>query len=65
VICTFREIRGLTMARYTDDPVKHVVTFRVNQEEKMMLEQLAKLSGRTISDFVRRNLDLVREKVRS
>lgn len=50
------------MARYSDDPVKHVITFRVNQEEKQQLEQLAKLSGRTISDFVRRNLDLLRDE---
>ena len=49
------------MARHTDDPVRHVVTFRVNQEEKMLLQQLAKLSGRTISDFVRRNLVLLKE----
>lgn len=47
------------MARYTDDPVRHIVTFRVNHEEKKQLEQLAKQSGRTISDFVRRNLDLL------
>lgn len=46
------------MSRYTDDPVQHIVTFRVNREEKKILEQLAKQSGRTISDFVRRNLNL-------
>lgn len=51
----------LVMARHSDDPVRHIVTFRVNHEEKKLLEQLAKLSGRTISDFVRRNLDLLRE----
>ncbi len=50
------------MARYSDDPVRHIVTFRVNHEEKMLLEQLAKLSGRTISDFVRWNLDLLNVK---
>ncbi len=49
------------MARYTDDPVRHVVTFRVNHEEKKLLEHLAKLSGRTVSDFVRRHLDLLKE----
>ena len=49
------------MARHSDDPVRHIITFRVNHEEKMLLEQLAKLSGRTISDFVRRNLDLLQE----
>jgi uncharacterized protein (DUF1778 family) len=50
------------MARSTDDPVRHIVTFRVNREEKTQLEQLAKLSGRTVSDFVRRNLDLLRDE---
>jgi len=49
------------MARHSDDPVRYVITFRVNDEEKILLEQLAKLSGRTVSDFVRRNLDLLRE----
>ena len=47
------------MARHSNDPVRHIITFRVNHEEKMLLEQLAKLSGRTVSDFVRRNLDLL------
>ena len=50
------------MARSSDDPVRHVVTFRVNRDEKIQLEQLAKLSGRTVSDFVRRNLDLLRDE---
>jgi len=49
------------MARYSDDPVRHIVTFRINSEEKEVLEQLAKKSGRSISDFVRRNLRLISE----
>ena len=49
------------MARYSDDPVRHIVTFRVNSEEKKVLEQLVKKSGRTVSDFVRRNLQMLRE----
>jgi uncharacterized protein (DUF1778 family) len=47
------------MARYSDDPVRHIVTFRVNSEEKKVLEQLVEKSGRTVSDFVRRNLQLI------
>ncbi len=47
------------MARYSEDPVRHIVTFRVNSEEKKVLEQLVKKSGRTVSDFVRRNLQLI------
>jgi uncharacterized protein (DUF1778 family) len=49
------------MARYSDDPVRHVVTFRVNSEEKKTLEQLAKKSGRSLSDFMRRKLQLIKE----
>lgn len=44
------------MPRYSDDPVRHTVTFRVNLEEKEFLEKMAKLSGRTVSDFVRNHL---------
>ncbi len=49
------------MARYSDDPVRHIVTFRVNSEEKQILEQLVKKSGRTVSDFMRRKLQSIRE----
>jgi uncharacterized protein (DUF1778 family) len=49
------------MARHSDDPVRHIVTFRVNGEEKKILEQLAKKSGRTLSGFIRRNLQVIRE----
>ncbi len=49
------------MARYSEDPVRHVVTFRVNSEEKQILEQLAKKSGRTLSDFMRGKLSLIKE----
>ncbi len=53
------------MARYSDDPVRHIVTFRVNSEEKQILEKLVKKSGRTVSDFMRRNLQLISEDERS
>ena len=49
------------MARYSEDPVRHIVTFRVNSEEKKLLEQLAKKSGRSVSKFMRRKLQLIRE----
>ena len=49
------------MARNSDDPVRHIVTFRVNQNEKKVLELLAKKSGRSLSDFMRRNLQLIYE----
>jgi predicted DNA-binding protein len=49
------------MARYSDDPVRHIITFRINCEEKEILEQLAKKSGRTVSNYMRRKLQLIRE----
>lgn len=49
------------MARYSDDPVYHVITFRVNNEEKEILQQLAKKSGRTVSGFMRKKLEIIRE----
>jgi uncharacterized protein (DUF1778 family) len=49
------------MARYSEDPVRHIVTFRINSEEKKILEHLAKQSGRTVSDFMRHNLQLISE----
>jgi len=49
------------MARHSDDPVRHIVTFRVNSEEKKLLEGLAKQSGRSLSDFMRRKLQIIRE----
>jgi hypothetical protein len=49
------------MARYSDDPVRHIVTFRVNSAEKKNLEQLVKQSGSTLSEFMRRNLQLISE----
>jgi uncharacterized protein (DUF1778 family) len=48
------------MARTTNDPVPHIITFRVNSEEKKVLTGLAKKSGRTISDFIRRELMLIK-----
>ena len=49
------------MARHSEDPVRHIVTFRVNSEEKEVLKQLAKNSGRSLSDFMRRKLELIRQ----
>ena len=49
------------MARHSEDPVRHVVTFRVNGEEKKVLELLAKRSGRSISNFMRCKLSLIKE----
>jgi hypothetical protein len=53
------------MPRYSDDPVRHVVTFRVNSEEKKILEQLAKKSGRSLYDLNRCKLQLIKEQEKS
>ena len=49
------------MANYSEDPVRHIVTFRVNSDEKKLLEQLAKKSGRSVSNFMRQKLQLIGE----
>jgi uncharacterized protein (DUF1778 family) len=49
------------MARHSEDPVRHIVTFRVNSEEKKILEQLAEKSGRSLSGFMRQKLQIIRE----
>ena len=49
------------MSRHSDDPVRHIVTFRVNSEEKKILKQLVEKSGRTVSEFMRQNLQLISE----
>lgn len=53
------------MARYSDDPVRHIVTFRVNSEEQEILKQLVKQSGRTVSEFMRWSLQLISESKHS
>ena len=49
------------MARFSDDPVRHIITFRVNTEEKKVLELLAKKSGRSLSDFMRQKLKIIKD----
>ena len=49
------------MGRHSDDPVRHIVTFRVNSEEKKELELLVEKSGSSLSCFMRRKLQLIRE----
>lgn len=44
------------MSRHSDDPVKHVISFRVNQEEKQLLKELAREYRCSVSDFLRKNL---------
>jgi len=52
------------MSRSSDDPVRHIVTFRVNSEEKKVLKALARQSGRSISDFMRRQFQAIKDEDR-
>ena len=47
------------MPRHSDDPLQHIVTFRVTSDEKKLLERLAKQAGCTLSDFMRHSLTLI------
>lgn len=49
------------MAKYSDDPVRHIITFRVNTEEKKALELMAHKSGRSVSNFMRRKLQAIKQ----
>ena len=48
------------MARSSVDPVRHIISFRINLEEKERLVGLAKQSGCSVSDFVRQHFSLLR-----
>lgn len=49
------------MARHSDDPVRHIVTFRVNSEEKKALEILAKNSGNSVSKYLREKIQDIKD----
>ena len=47
------------MARYSEDPVKKIISFRVNEEEKERLEALAKGLSVSISCLLRNSLNVL------
>lgn len=49
------------MAKYSDDPVRHIITFRVNSEEKQALELMAKQSGRSVSNYMRTQFQSIKD----
>lgn len=51
------------MGKTSENPVKHVVSFRVNDGEKELLEEIARESGMNISTLIRETLFLVEENV--
>lgn len=50
------------MGRCADDPVKHVISFRVTDMEKEALEDLAQVLGVNVSTFLRQKLNLLVEE---
>lgn len=47
------------MCRTADDPVRHVISFRVNDEEKEVLENLSILERVSISALMRESIALL------
>lgn len=55
-------VQGVSdMAKYSNDPVRHIITFRVNSEEKEALELLARKSGRSLSNYMRKKLQVIKD----
>lgn len=50
------------MPRYADDPVKHIVSFRITEEEKELLEELSVATGMNISTLLRKSVGLLEDK---
>ena len=49
------------MARYSEDPVSQIISFRVNEEEKKLIQLLAKGHSVSISILLRRCLCLLKD----
>lgn len=49
------------MARYSEDPVKNIISFRVNEEEKKLIQMLAKGHSVSISTLLRHSLSLIKD----
>ncbi len=51
------------MGKTSDDTVKHVISFRVNEEERGMLDDLSIVAGVSISTLLRESIDSLKEQV--
>lgn len=51
------------MSRTSDDPVKHVISFRVNDEERVALEDLSIAAGVSISTLMRESIEVLKNQV--
>ena len=49
------------MCRTSEDPVRHVISFRVNDEEKEVLENLSMLESVSISTLMRDSILLLED----
>ncbi len=47
------------MGRTSEDLVKHVISFRVNDEERVVLEDLSIAAGVSISTLMRESIDVL------
>jgi len=47
------------MSRYSIDPVKHVISFRVTEVEKELLQDLVTATGMNISTLLRKAISLI------
>jgi len=50
------------MSRYSVDPVKHVISFRVTEDEKVILEELVSATGMNISTLLRKSISLLEDR---
>ncbi|WP_303722847.1 hypothetical protein [Malonomonas rubra] len=44
------------MSRYEDKPLKHVLTFRINDDEKDIVKEMITISGTNVSTLLRKVL---------
>ena len=51
--------------RKTVSPLQNVISLRISDQEKRMLERLAKTTAKSVSDIMREAMDLWKSKRRS
>jgi len=50
------------MSRYSVDPVRHVISFRVTEDEKELLQELVSATGMNISTLLRKSISLLEDR---
>jgi len=51
------------MSRNSVDPVKHVISFRVTEDEKELLKELVSETGMNISTLLRKSIGLLEDRL--